>query len=220
MSLPDELSSFAEEVLFLDSFKARVYAMDFSDEEQWQTAKFLAEALLFRLYRAQERLVRAIFLDTCVTHKSYRGISVTSRLSCPDWGSAEEIMKSSVAKFLDWGNPQQTTQRASIIFEGGFPITDTIGPLHSTLVDLQRIRNFIAHDSMEAETQFRKAASNYVSTGVVGLQSAGDLLLTRKRAREAYVLTKLMGWMLPPTAASQCARLALLEVSENERKHP
>ena len=34
------------------------------------------------------------------------------------------------------------------------------------------------------------------------------------------LLKNVMGWMLPPTAASKCTRLALLEVSIIERKHP
>jgi len=192
LTLPDELTAFSDEIAFLESFKASVYRMDFSDPQQWQTSKFLAEALLFRLYRAQERLVRAIFLDTCVSHKSFLGNDVDSRLSCSDWGTAEGILKASGANFLNWGNPQQTTMRASLIFDDGFPITDMIAPLHSTLVDLQRIRNFVAHDSEEAASQFRKAASNYLSGGTSALTSAGDLLLSRRRARDAYVLSQLI----------------------------
>lgn len=192
MTLPDEMAAFAEEIAFLDAFKASVYRMDFSDPQQWQTAKFLAEALLFRLYRAQERLVRAVFLDTCVSHKSFLGNDVGSRLSCGEWSIAEDILKASGAKFLDWGNPQQTIIRASLIFDGGFPITDMIAPLHSTLVDLQRIRNFVAHDSGEAASQFRKAANNYLTGGTGALTSAGDLLLSRRRPREPYVLSQLI----------------------------
>jgi hypothetical protein len=101
-------------------------------------------------------------------------------------------MKSGMGKFLDWGNPQQTTQRANVIFDRGFPITDAISPLHSTLLDLQRIRNFIAHDSTEARNQFYKAASNYLNAGVHSLLTAGDLLLARRRPRDAYVLTTLI----------------------------
>lgn len=192
MTLSDELTAFSNEIAFLNAFKASVYRMDFADPQQWQTSKFLAEALLFRLYRSQERLVRAIFLDTCVSHKSFLGYDVGSRLSCSDWNIAEGILKASGVKFLDWGNPQQTTSRASIIFDSGFPITDMIAPLHSTLVDLQRIRNFVAHDSDEAASQFRKAASNYLSVGASGLTSAGDLLLSRRRPRDPYALSQLI----------------------------
>ena len=192
MILADELSNFADEVTFLDTFKSTVYGMDFADPNQFQTAKFLAEAILFRLYRAQERLVRAIFLDTCTTHRSYRGNAVSCRLSCTDWSTAEEILKSNAGKFLDWGNPQQTVQRAILIFEHGFPITDTIGPIHTILINIQRIRNFIAHDSTEADKQFRKAASNYVSAGISAMSTAGDLLLARRRPKDAYVLSTLI----------------------------
>lgn len=192
MTLPDELKAFSDEIAFLDGFKTSVYRMDFSDQQQWQTSKFLAEALLFRLYRSQERLVRAVFLDTCVSHKSFLGHDVGSRLSCRDWSIAENVLKASGAKFLDWGNPQQTTQRASLIFDGGFPITDMISPLHSTLVDLQRIRNFVAHDSDEAASQFRKAANNYLSGVASVMTSAGDLLLSRRRPRDPYVLSQLI----------------------------
>lgn len=192
LSLADELTAFSEELVFLDRFKANVFALDQVDNNQFQTAKFLAEAIIFRLYRAQERLIRAIFLETCVTHKSYLGREVKSRLSCPDWSTAEEIMKASAVKFLDWGNPQLTTQRAAVIFETGFPITDTIAPLHSSLVDLQRIRNFIAHDSDEARNSFWKAADNYLNSGVRDISSAGQLLLARRNSRSKPVISILI----------------------------
>lgn len=192
LSLIDELATFSTELVFLEGFKANVFALDYSDNSQLQTANFLAEAIIFRLYRAQERLIRAIFLETCVTHRSYTGREVKSRLSCPDWNTAEEIMKASAVKFLDWGNPQLTTQRAAVIFETGFPITDTISPLHSSLVDLQRIRNFIAHDSDEAKIGFRKAAINYLTSGAEDLSTAGQLLLAKRNARSKPVISILI----------------------------
>lgn len=191
MDLEDEIEAFAKEILFLSEFKKTIYALNFEEDREWQKAQFLAEAVTFRLYRAQERFIRAIFLNTCVVRTSYLGQPVISRLTCPDTETAEAILKASAVKFLDWGNPQQTTQRASLVFENGFPITDTIGPLHSSLVSLQRIRNYIAHDSREASSGFQKAIQGFLSPGST-ITTAGQLLLSRRRRRQSYVLSQLV----------------------------
>tara|TARA_R100001369_G_scaffold62499_1_gene89464 strand:- start:2087 stop:2362 length:276 start_codon:yes stop_codon:yes gene_type:complete len=67
------------------------------------------------------------------------------------------------------------------MFKDGFPISDIVLTKQNVLVDLQRIRNFVAHDSAEAQSSFSKASRNYLKTGDPEPVSAGELLLYRKR---------------------------------------
>lgn len=191
MTLSGEIDRFDVEVAFLEKYKRDVYRLDFNDEPQKRTAEFLAESLLFRLFRAQERLVRAIFLDTCTTLKTFGGKDVASRLKCETWDEAEELLKSN-SKFLDWGNAQSTATRANLVFPTGYPVSDLLAPIHTRLVDLHRVRNFISHDSKEALSGFKKACRNYLAVGESDDISAGELLIYRKRPSDSYVFSKFL----------------------------
>lgn len=151
---------------------------------------FLAEAIAFRIYRSYERFARALFLHGCTSDKTPKGTPIVSKLRCENWDTAEEILKAG-NRFLDWGNPASTMKLAGLIFENGFPMKEVISPIHSTLTDLQRVRNFIAHDSHEAMDGFRKVILNYVSTGSAEPDNAGKLLLSRKRRRESQAIRKI-----------------------------
>lgn len=151
---------------------------------------FLAEAIAFRIYRSYERFARALFLHGCTSGKTPKGTPIVSKLQCENWETAEEILKAG-NRFLDWGSPVATMKLAELIFENGFPMKEVIGPIHSTLIDLQRVRNFIAHDSREAVSGFKKVISNYVSTGSTDPDSAGELLLSRKNRRESQAIRKI-----------------------------
>jgi hypothetical protein len=149
-------------------------------ENPLEDEQFLAEAIAFRLYRNQERLVKAYFLNCCVKTRTPSKSKIVSKLRCKDWGTAEEILKSG-NRFLDWGNPTSIRNLANLIFKNGFPVSDIVLTKQSSLIDLQRIRNFVAHDSKEAQSSFSKAARNYLKAGDPEPNSAGELLLYRKR---------------------------------------
>ena len=151
---------------------------------------FLAEAVAFRIYRSYERFIRAAFLHSCATAETLSGKSIVSKLRCESWSAAEDILKAG-NRFLDCGKPETTKKLADLIFENGFPISDVIAPVHSTLVDLQRVRNFIAHDSREAEDGFSKVVANYIARGSTQPESAGELLLSRRRKRESQAINKI-----------------------------
>lgn len=152
--------------------------------------EFIAEAIAFRLFRVQERLIKNFFLDCCVKTRSPAKKPIKSKLRCKDWETAEDILKAG-NRFLDWGNPQNTRNLANLIFRDGYPISDVIRTKESTLIDLQRIRNFIAHDSKEAQSGFIKTSKNYINIGDAEPTSAGQLLLYRRRASEKSTLSKI-----------------------------
>lgn len=157
---------------------------------------FLAEAVMFRLYRNYERFVRAAFLHHCVVTRTLSGADVSSKLRCEDWNTAESILKSA-NRFLDWGNPQTIQQLSNLVFANGFPISELVGPVYTTLVDLQRFRNFVAHDSQEAAGGYKKSRDQYVRPGDAKPETVGELALYRRGQRGEIVLRIVHGKVSP-----------------------
>lgn len=183
--LNDELQRFDAECVLLRGFSDRLATVDFSDATRDQ--KFLAEAVIFKLYRLYESLIRSTFLFYCVNQKTLCGADVVSKLRCPDMATADAILKTG-KNYLDWGNVDNTRKMANLVFENGFPIVDMVSPVASRLTDLQRFRNFVAHDSNDAANGFRKSRTQYLKIGDVPPDTVGDLALYKKGARQDPVL--------------------------------
>jgi len=75
-----------------------------------------------------------------------------------------------------------------LVFDNGFPLVDIVNPIASTLTDLHRFRNFIAHSSKEAEQGFKKAVPQYVKVGHEPPDTVGKLAIYRKSARADITL--------------------------------
>lgn len=185
MTIEEEIEHFNTHCDLLLTFVDQLATVD--SAEQTEQHRFLAEAVTFRLYRVYERLVRSAFLHYCVVEETLQGAQVTSKLTCPDWETAEAILKSG-NKFLDWGNVVSVKKIANLVFHEGFPIGDMLAPFHSDLIDLQRLRNFVAHDSSEAEDGFKRARTQYVRIGDAEPRTVGELALYRRNARSDVTL--------------------------------
>lgn len=185
MTIEDEIRDFDTHCDLLLTFIDGLAAVN--SAEQTEQHRFLAEAVTFRLYRVYERLVRSAFLHYCVASETLQGAQVISKLTCPDWETAEAILKSG-NKFLDWGNVVSVRKIADLVFHEGFPIGNMLAPLHSDLRDLQRLRNFVAHDSQEAEDGFKSARTQFLRIGDAVPETVGELALYRRSARSDVTL--------------------------------
>lgn len=185
MPLEEELERFDSEFGLLEGLINDLSQVDLGEATREQL--FLAEAIIFKSYRLYERLSRHTFLHYCVVDTTISGAAVNSKLKCVDGDTAESILKAG-NKFLDWGNVDSTRKLANLVFENGFPVVDFLGPIASTLTDLQRFRNFVAHDSEEAASGFRKSRTQYVRVGVVPPETVGELALYRRTVRADPVL--------------------------------
>ncbi len=190
MTLDEEITLFDEQCALIADFISQLARLEPAQHSEQNL--FLAEAVMFRLYRIYERLVRAAFLNFCVLNETLTGRAVVSKLKCSDFDTAENILKAG-NKFLDWGNVVSVQKLSSLVFESGFPISDLLSPIHSDLIDLQRFRNFVAHDSREAEGAFKTARKRYVRVGDPEPESVGRLALYRKNPRADITLSVIYG---------------------------
>lgn len=185
MTIEEEIEAFDSQNLLLETFIDELANLD--TEEIESRHLFLAESVLFRMFRTYERLTRSVFLHYCTAEATPQGAEVKSKLRCPDWETAEGILKAG-NKFLDWGNVVSTKKIADLVFERGFPVSDILAPIHGDLVTLQRFRNFVAHDSLEAEDGFKRARGQYVRPGDDPPISVGNLALYRRTTRSDITL--------------------------------
>lgn len=185
MTLEAELNRFDSEFALLEAFIEDLAHVDLGAATREQL--FLAEAVIFKSYRLYERLSRHTFLYYCVEATTLSGAAVNSKLKCASSATAESILKAG-NKFLDWGNVDSTRKLANLVFDEGFPVVELLSPVASTLTDLQRFRNFVAHDSEEAASAFRKSRTQYVRTGTDVPETVGELALYRRTARNDPVL--------------------------------
>lgn len=188
MIISDEIRKFDLDIEFLTQQMATIGGVNANAASFGEL--FIAESIAFRLYRAYERILRAIFLESCVSDTTPTGLSIRAKLRSSTHDDVEAILK--VGKqFLDWGNCQTVRDLSTLVFENGFPVADVIGPLNNDLIGLQRIRNFIAHDSKEAASGFEKVVANYLPLGTQ-VTGAGFLMLSRRNPGDRNVLSQLL----------------------------
>ena len=194
MIIADEIFRFDSDVAFLVGEFKKLDGVEIGVAKQEHI--LAAEALGFRLFRSTERLIRAIFLESCVFERTPAGKKIESKIKCADHILAENILKFG-KNFMDWGRVDNIRELSNLVFDNGFPMIDVISPLNSTLVDLHRIRNFIAHDSSEAKSGFEKVIANYLVPSVTDPVTAGELLLSRRAPNKpkvaSMIATKVSG---------------------------
>ena len=135
-------------------------------------------------------LLGTLFLNCCVRTQTPKGARIVSKLRCGDWEEAENILKAG-NRLIYWGRAEDTKKLGKIVFKNGFPINEVISPVYSTLVDLQKIRNYIAHDGSRARRAFSKVSEKYMPMGTPIPDSAGELLLSRKKIRGSQVIRQI-----------------------------
>jgi ABC-type cobalamin transport system ATPase subunit len=82
-------------------------------------------------------------------------------------------------KFLSWAKPQETRATADNYIENGWPISDMINAKSQELSDCERIRNRIAHNSLEAVMNFNAVQRNLLRTERLFPISPGQFLRIR-----------------------------------------
>lgn len=137
---------------------------------------FLTEAVFFRAFRAYERFVRDVFLLYCLEKRPESGARVKSYLKPRGFLHAEELIKSSM-RFLDWTKPDVVIQRAELYLEDGFPIKPVYVVNRDALQDFRRIRNRIAHDSVESLDAYSITLRRYYGAVPLRIPTPGEFLL-------------------------------------------
>lgn len=122
--------------------------------------ELLVESVFFTCFRAYENFIREIFLLYTLSKRPRSNRQVTSNLNPRNFLHAEQLIKSSM-KVVDWNSPDTIIERAEIYLNGGFPIKLPISSNLNALRQFKKLRNHIAHDSIESLDEFKKVVNNY-----------------------------------------------------------
>lgn len=137
-----------------------------------------AEAIFLRAFTNFESDVEKMFLHYVTGGASLSGVQAESFLSITDSNHARQITKAGY-KFLGWAKPADIRTTARTYIRGGWPLVDMMATKEQILADCERVRNRIAHNSLEARQQFGIVQRNYLQTERLFELSAGQFLRMR-----------------------------------------
>lgn len=156
-----------------------------------------AEGIFLRGFTIYERTLDRLFLAYCTGSKGLDGAQPTCRLANCDEAQALAIAKNGF-RFLDWSSPKSVRERADLFFLDGEPFRTGVDPRATSLSEMEKIRNRIAHFSPEAELGYLSVQRALFGTERVFEMSPGQLLRTRRRGKPplmqaAYFLSVAQG---------------------------
>ena len=180
----DEISirhtSIMEEVLELDPAPV-------NSETDNTKADTYAEALFIRSFAIYESYVERLFLHYVTGGTSLGGDSANTYLRVTDMALARKLTRAGW-RFLSWSKPQEIRTTADTYIEEGWPISGIMSAKSQELADCERIRNRIAHHSIESLQQFNVVQRNLLHTERLFPISPGQLLRIRSsRLRKLHI---------------------------------
>jgi len=156
-------------------------ALDLNTQEN-----IIAEGTFVRHFTLWERSLEAAFIYFCQGGESLAGTQHICRLANCDGVMVRKILGAG-QKYIDWAVPGNVRERAKLFFEEGRPFHDPMIGKADVLADAQKIRNVIAHDSLEAWNSFAQVQRNNFQTERNFPMSPGQM----PRARTARSATSL-----------------------------
>ncbi len=154
----------------------------------------LAEALFLRAFTYYESCLDDLFFHYVTAGKTLKGSDVQSYLNVSDVAAARKLVKGSM-KFLSWSKPDTIRETATTYLKDGWPLADIMATGSSDLHDAEKIRNRIAHDSLEARNAFNAVQRNVFGTERIFDITPGQLLRVRHRTKRITNLSSLLAVM-------------------------
>ncbi|MBC31679.1 MAG: hypothetical protein CMH48_12655 [Muricauda sp.] len=181
-------NDFTSQITSLRSFDATNQTNFQSNKLSKKQLHFLTESIFFNAFREYENLVRDIFILYTQEKKRTNGKKVKSYLQPRDFYHAENLIKSSM-QFLDWNTPNTIIERSELYLKDGYPIKTPYTANRTALFQYKRLRNHIAHNSIESLSGFKKILRSYYGTNPLRIPSVGEyLVLTSKQDATKYHL--------------------------------
>lgn len=146
-----------------------------------------AEALFLRAFTAYENDLERLFLHYVTGGATLGGVGARTYLNVNDEVRARKLTRAGF-KFLSWAKPDQTRETADNYLENGWPISAMMNAKSQDLTDCERVRNRIAHNSIESLLAFNVVQRNMLQTERLFPICPGQFLRIRnRRLRELHV---------------------------------
>lgn len=185
----------------------RLKSFDYNNQIKFNERKLtraqrdlLVESIFFNAFRNYEEFIREIFILYCLEKKSSKRPNSKSYIKPKNFLHAEQLIKSSMP-FLDWTSPDTIIDRADLFLHNGHPVKLPYTTHRQQLANFKRIRNHIAHNSIESEKDFLKVVRlyNHGTLPVNPPTPAEYLMLTSRTNPNNYNLLDFFDLMLQIT---------------------
>lgn len=133
-----------------------------------------------RAFRAYENFVENAFLAFMTGEPTASGVSVERYVSPPSPQHARRMLQGK-ARFLDWADPSTVIDRGADFLHAEGPLPQAVTQAWNTINYMRKIRNHIAHNSVESAAQYSKVVSTLLLVDPPELPRPGELLQTRPR---------------------------------------
>jgi len=181
-------NNFIKEIERLEKFDYTNHKKFLKRELTKSQIELLVESIFFATYRSYEGFLREIFLLYCLGKQSKKKPKVKSYLKPKDFEHSEQLIKSSMP-FLDWTSPDRVIERSQIYLQNGHPIKLPYTTNRQQLFDFKKIRNHIAHNSIESNSEYEKVIKNYFGYIPLTVLTPGQfLMLSSKKKVNNYIL--------------------------------
>jgi len=154
-----------------------------------QEADALLEALFLRFFTQYEADLEVLFLHYVTRGVSISGVAAPTLLAVSDEDKARRLVKAG-NRFLSWAKPRYIQEKAETYMEHGWPFVDIIATNSQILGDCEKVRNRIAHQSIEAASAFAEVQRNLFGTDRPFVMSPGQLLRARRKGSPRLVMQK------------------------------
>lgn len=178
--------SFQQELNKLKKFSAQNISSFTSGGLSQGQIDLLIEAAFFNTFRHYENFIREAFLLCCL-EKVVKRPKITSYIKAKNFEHSEKLIKST-SQFLDWAHPDKLVSRAELYLENGHPFKAIINTHKTSLLSFKRLRNHIAHDSIESLSDYKKVLIAYHATLPISIPSVGSHLLLPSLINPAQTL--------------------------------
>lgn len=143
-------------------------------------SSIIAEGVFFRYFTLWEQSVEKAFVHFCTSGPSLTGSQPVCRLTNCDNASVRKILVNG-QRYLDWSDQKTVRDRALLFFENGMPFHMPLSGSAHLLTDFEKLRNVIAHDSVESWTGYLAVQRNNFNTERTFRFLPGQMLRVRSR---------------------------------------
>lgn len=141
------------------------------------SSAIIYEALLLRAFRVYENFVERLFFSVLSGEPLVNGATIDSCVSPRDESHARKLVGSAAAtRFLDWSEPKTVRERCDIFLEAENSLGLAIGGKTTEITWMRKVRNHVAHNSVESASQFSGVLQTVLLTIPESLPSPGIFL--------------------------------------------
>lgn len=156
----------------------REYALEHITDPDVRALTF--ESALSRGFRAYENFVEGVFLAYMVGEPTVSGAATARYVSPPSREHARRMLQGK-ARFLDWAEPTTVVERGEYFLNTEGPLSTAVVQSWNTIDWMRRMRNHVAHNSVESLGQYRKVVAAITLVDPPTPPRPGELLQTRPR---------------------------------------